>query len=122
MKLKQHQKYLEELFANEEERMNTLHGIVAEAIREEELLTEHLLSDDDDDEKLPIGDRISAHVARFVGSWAFVISFCVVFISWLTINSMDVFLKIHWDHFPFDVLKLTLPCIAIIQGPLIMMT
>ena len=64
MKLKQHQKYLEELFANEEERMNKLHTIVAEAIREEELLTEHLLSDSDE-EKMPIGYRISFRVSKF---------------------------------------------------------
>ncbi len=121
MKLKQHQKYLEELFANEEERVNKLHQIVAEAIREEELLTEHL-SSDNDEEKMKIGDRISFKVARFVGSWWFVISFSVLFTSWLIINSMETFLNVRWDHFPFDVLKLTLPCIAIIQGPLIMMT
>ncbi len=121
MKLKQHQKYLEELFANEEERLNKLHSIVAEAIREEELLTEHLLSDTDE-EKMPIGDRISYHVARFVGSWGFVISFSVVFGSWIVLNSFGDFFKVHFDRFPFDIMKITLSLIASIQAPLIMMT
>ena len=85
MKLKQHQKYLEELLANENERLQKLHNIVAESIKEEELLTESL-SEQADNEKMKLGDRISFAVTRFVGSWAFVISFCIIFGSWIALN------------------------------------
>ena len=121
MKLKQHQKYLEELFANENERLSKLHEIVAEAIKEEELLTENL-SSQTDKEKMPIGDRISYHVAKFVGSWGFVISFCLIFGTWLVLNSIGDFAGVRFDKFPFDKFKLTLSIIAALQAPLIMMT
>lgn len=121
MKLKQHQIYLQELLDTENERLNKLHQIVAEAVEEHSLLTENLSKKDDDDE-MSLGDRISRRVAKFVGSWAFVISFCVVFFSWIIINSMELFFNFHFDRYPFDNLKLTLSCIASIQGPLIMMS
>jgi uncharacterized membrane protein len=121
MKLKQHQIYLQELLDSEIDRTDKLHQIVAEAVEEHSLLTENLSKKDDDDD-LSLGDRISRRVARFVGSWAFVISFCVIFFSWVLINTTEVFFKIHFDRFPFDILKITLTCIASIQGPLIMMS
>lgn len=123
MKLKQHQKYLQELLDSENERSSKLHEIVEAAVKEHSLLTESLSKkDEDENEKLPLGDKISTKVARFVGSWAFVISFCIVFFSWVIINTTEIFFKIHFDRFPFDILKITLTCIASIQGPLIMMS
>lgn len=123
MKLKQHQKYLQELLDSENERGSKLHEIVEAAVKEHSLLTESLSKkDEDENEKLPLGDKISTKVAKFVGSWAFVISFCVVFFSWVIINSTEFFFNIHFDRFPFDILKITLTCIASIQGPLIMMS
>ena len=121
MKLKQHQRYLEELFANENDRLNKLHEIVAEAIKEEELLTENL-SSQTDKEKMAFGDRISFTVAKFVGSWWFVISFCIIFGIWLVLNALPEMTNIHFDHFPFDKFKLTISIIAALQAPLIMMT
>ena len=121
MKLKQHQIYLQELLATEDERMQKLHQIVTEAIKEEELLTDHLLAKNDDN-NMNIGDRIATKVARFVGSWAFIISFCVIFGSWIILNSLSGFMQIHFDPFPFDIIKLTLSGIASIQAPLIMMS
>lgn len=121
MKLKQHQIYLQELLDTENDRLNKLHKIVAEAVEEQSLLTENL-SKQNDEEKLSLGDRIATRVARFVGSWAFVISFCLIFFSWMLINGLQSFFPIHFDKYPFDNLKLTLSCIASIQGPLIMMS
>jgi uncharacterized membrane protein len=121
MKLKQHQKYLEELLANETDRLQKLHTIVEQSIKEEELLTESL-SEQTEKEKMKLGDRISYVVARFVGSWGFVISFCLIFGSWIVLNSISSFTNIHFDPFPFDIVKFTLSIIAALQAPLIMMT
>ena len=121
MKLKQHQKYLQELLDSENDRTAKFHNIVQEAITEESLLTESLNAENDE-EKMSLGDRISTKVARFVGSWAFVVSFCVIFFSWITLNSLQDFTNIHFDPFPFDIIKLSLSCIASIQAPLIMMS
>jgi uncharacterized membrane protein len=121
MKLKQHQKYLQELLDSENERGDKLHQIVSAAIEEKSLLTESL-SNQNDEAHMSWGDRISTRVARFVGSWAFVISFCLIFSLWLLINGLETFFPFHFDRYPFDNLKLTLSCIASIQGPLIMMS
>jgi uncharacterized membrane protein len=121
MKLKQHQRYLQELLATENDRIDKLHKIVKEAILEETLLTENL-SKQDDESKMPLGDRISSKAAKFVGSWAFVISFCLIVGSWIILNSIQEFSIIKFDPFPYDIIKLSLSCIASIQAPLIMMS
>lgn len=121
MKLKQHQKYLQELLDSEHSHSDQLHEIVEAAIREHSLLTESL-SKQHESEKMSFGDRIATKVARFVGSWAFVISFIVIFGSWIFLNTAETFLHIHFDPYPYDVIKLTLSCISAIQAPLIMMS
>lgn len=121
MKLKQHQKYLQELLDSETIRAEKLHEIVAEAVKEESLLTESLLQQEEYN-NLSLGDKIATKVARFVGSWAFVISFCLIFGAWIILNSMESFMNMQFDPFPFDIIKLTLSGIASIQAPLIMMS
>ena len=58
-------------------------------------------------------------VARFGGSWGFVIAFGVVLVIYTSINSI-----IHkpWDPYPFILLNLFLSMLAAIQAPVIMMS
>ena len=49
MKLKQHQKYLQELLDSENDRTAKFHNIVQEAIDEESLLTESLNAENDEE-------------------------------------------------------------------------
>src|SRR5262249_58861013 len=39
-------------------------------------------------EQLTVGDRLADGVARFGGSWAFIISFGVVLVAWVCVNLM----------------------------------
>src|SRR5437867_3749964 len=66
------------------------------------------------------GERIADMVARFGGSWKFLISFSVVLVvyTWLNI----VFQKITWDPYPFILLNLFLSMLASVQAPVIMMS
>lgn len=121
MKLKQHQKYLQELLDSEHNHSDQLHDIVEAAIREHSLLTESL-SKQQEQEDMSLGDRIATKVARFVGSWAFVISFCIFFGTWIVLNTAETFLNVHFDPYPYDIIKLTLSCISAVQAPLIMMS
>jgi CRP/FNR family cyclic AMP-dependent transcriptional regulator len=66
------------------------------------------------------GERIADHVARFGGSWAFIITFAVVLIVYSTINV--VLGKSAWDPYPFILLNLFLSMLAAIQAPVIMMS
>jgi uncharacterized membrane protein len=71
-------------------------------------------------EQLTVGDRLADGVARFGGSWSFIIAFGVVLVVWVAVN---VALAIRaWDPYPFILLNLFLSMLAAIQAPIIMMS
>jgi uncharacterized membrane protein len=66
------------------------------------------------------GERIADHVARFGGSWTFIISFGVMMVTYTSIN---IGLRGKaWDPYPFILLNLFLSMLAAIQAPVIMMS
>jgi CRP/FNR family transcriptional regulator, cyclic AMP receptor protein len=71
-------------------------------------------------EQLTLGDRIADHVARFGGSWSFIIAFGVVLVVWVAVNV--VLAMRAWDPYPFILLNLFLSMLAAIQAPVIMMS
>ena len=72
------------------------------------------------EEESTFGERIADSVARFGGSWNFIVSFLVVLIVYTCIN---IFAKSHtWDPYPFILLNLFLSMLAAIQAPVIMMS
>src|SRR5436190_2591608 len=72
------------------------------------------------EETLTFGDRLADAVARFGGSWSFIISFGVVLTAWVFVN---VGLATRaWDAYPFILLNLFLSMIAALQAPVIMMS
>ena len=66
-----------------------------------------------------LGEKISDSVAKFGGSWSFIIS-GFVFISIWVICNISSFIY-HWDEFPFILLNLFLSLIAAFQAPFILM-
>jgi len=72
------------------------------------------------EEESTFGERIADAVARFGGSWTFIILFGIVLIVYSTIN---VLLQNRaWDPYPFILLNLFLSMLAAIQAPVIMMS
>ena len=71
-------------------------------------------------EKTTLGDHIADAVARFGGSWAFIISFLVVLALYTTVNVQLG--RSSWDPYPFILLNLFLSMLAAIQAPVIMMS
>src|SRR5204862_6920984 len=72
------------------------------------------------EEEATVGERIADAVARFGGSWTFIISFGVVLIVY---TSANVALgHSAWDPYPFILLNLFLSMLAAIQAPVIMMS
>jgi uncharacterized membrane protein len=66
------------------------------------------------------GERVADHVARFGGSWTFIIAFGVIMVVYTTVN---VLLRASaWDPYPFILLNLFLSMLAAIQAPVIMMS
>ena len=72
------------------------------------------------DKESTLGERIADSVARFGGSWTFIITFGVVLCLYTTINS--VLHRSAWDPYPFILLNLFLSMLAAIQAPVIMMS
>src|SRR5206468_5454662 len=64
--------------------------------------------------------RIADHVARFGGSWTFIITFAVVLMVYTLANI--VLGRSAWDPYPFILLNLFLSMLAAIQAPVIMMS
>jgi len=72
------------------------------------------------EEELTFGDRLADSVARFGGSWSFIILFGVVLVVYSATNvSLG---RLAWDPYPFILLNLFLSMLAAIQAPVIMMS
>jgi len=72
------------------------------------------------EEQETFGERIADAVARFGGSWSFIIMFAVVLASYTTLSlTLD---RRSWDPYPFILLNLFLSMLAAIQAPVIMMS
>ncbi|HEY2843121.1 MAG TPA: DUF1003 domain-containing protein [Bryobacteraceae bacterium] len=72
------------------------------------------------EEKATVGERVADTVARFGGSWTFIISFGATLAVYTAIN---VFLgRSAWDPYPFILLNLFLSMLASVQAPVIMMS
>jgi uncharacterized membrane protein len=72
------------------------------------------------EEKTTYADRVADEVARFGGSWSFIITCLVVMTIYAAIN---VWLGSRaWDPYPFILLNLFLSMMAAIQAPIIMMS
>jgi CRP/FNR family cyclic AMP-dependent transcriptional regulator len=66
------------------------------------------------------GERIADAVAKFGGSWTFIIMFAAVLLAYTGVN---VYLgRSAWDPYPFILLNLFLSMLAAIQAPVIMMS
>lgn len=110
---------LKKLFATGNEHLNKLHQIVADSLKEEQLIITNLLNPPQ--ESLTRGQRISDKVARFGGSWMFIISFGVILFVWIIFNVL-VPEQEKFDPFPFILMNLVLSTIAALQAPIIMMS
>jgi CRP/FNR family cyclic AMP-dependent transcriptional regulator len=72
------------------------------------------------EEESTFGERIADEVARFGGSWRFIILFAVVLVVY---SGLNIVLKGRaWDPYPFILLNLFLSMLASIQAPVIMMS
>jgi CRP/FNR family cyclic AMP-dependent transcriptional regulator len=65
-------------------------------------------------------ERIADSVARFGGSWSFIIMFGVVLAAYTAANVLLD--RSAWDPYPFILLNLFLSMLAAIQAPVIMMS
>jgi CRP/FNR family cyclic AMP-dependent transcriptional regulator len=72
------------------------------------------------EEQATFGEHIADAVARFGGSWSFIISFGVVLSVYVAANA--ILRGKAWDPYPYILLNLFLSMLASIQAPVIMMS
>jgi CRP/FNR family transcriptional regulator, cyclic AMP receptor protein len=72
------------------------------------------------EEESTFGDRVADRVARFGGSWRFIILFGVMMVVYSAANVLLG--KQAWDPYPFILLNLFLSMLAALQAPVIMMS
>lgn len=111
--------YVRLALEQEKGELSELEQAVIRSIREQEAVAQNVNSECNT--TLTFGERVSDKVARFGGSWAFIISFGVVLVVWIALNS-GLLLHRPFDPFPFILLNLILSCIAALQAPVIMMS
>lgn len=110
---------IDRLFADQADQVTKLRQIVNESIREEKSLIEQLKHPIL--EKISPGQKLADRVARFGGSWSFILSFLFLLGAWILFNSVVSPGKI-FDPYPFILMNLILSCIAALQAPIIMMS
>ncbi|MGB7527363.1 DUF1003 domain-containing protein [Sphingobacterium cellulitidis] len=108
-----------EMINQNNENLEKLHDIVRKSFEEEKLITENLINPTD--EYLNKGQMISDKVARFGGSWSFIMIFTGILIVWIIYNSMMA-KQDQFDPYPFILMNLVLSCLAALQAPIIMMS
>ena len=110
---------IDKILTDESQHLQKLHGIVENAIKEEKLIINNLLHPPDD--ILTPGQKISDKVARFGGSWKFIILFMIMLAIWIVYNVIAP-QGDNFDPYPFILMNLILSCIAALQAPVIMMS
>jgi uncharacterized membrane protein len=72
------------------------------------------------EEQTTVGNHIADEVARFGGSWTFIITFFCILVTYTALN---IWLgRGAWDPYPFILLNLFLSMLAAVQAPVIMMS
>lgn len=100
----------DETIATEDEEI--LHILLKEKVSQDPLSEHNAMQ--------TFGEHAADNLAKFAGSWTFIICFFTILILWIVLNTL--FLKNAFDIYPFILLNLILSCLAAIQAPVIMMS
>lgn len=111
--------YVERMLQEERGELSALDRDVLESLESGSLVSHH--PDAGTEEDASFGARMADHVARFGGSWPFILSFLGVLLVWIGVNVSGL-LRQPFDPYPFILLNLVLSCLAAVQAPIIMMS
>ena len=112
-------RYTEDLLKQEHGEFSELDRQVAESIARQDTIAEN--TEEEFAEHRTFGDRLADTIAKFGGSWSFLISFGLFLGVWMLIN-ITLGQGHAFDQYPFILLNLLLSCIAAVQAPVIMMS
>ena len=107
----------QDFISEENSHLEKFRKIVQDTIEAEELIVYNLLHPPT--ETLSDGQKISDKVAKFGGSWRFIITFAILLSIWIIFNT---FITLKFRFYPFILMNLILSSIAALQAPIIMMS
>ena len=97
--------FLDEVIANANEKnehvRETVHDVTKSLLYEDQDIQEQL------DSRITFGQKVADEVARFGGSWTFILSFVAFMAIWMGLNVVQPF-GIAFDKYPFILLNLAL--------------
>lgn len=111
--------HLLERMRTERGRLTELDEEVARRIRQRESVV--LAEERGEHAAGTIGERVADNMARWGGSWPFVLGFVALLVIWTLVNGL-VLRNRGFDPYPFILLNLVLSCLAALQAPIIMMS
>lgn len=113
------EKYISNYLIKQKGELSTLENKVLTSLTDNVTLSDKLALEEA--VVLTMGQKIADKVAKFGGSWTFIISFGIFLFIWIITNV--IFLSHNsFDPYPFILLNLILSCIAAMQAPVIMMS
>jgi uncharacterized membrane protein len=112
-------RYVHSLLESEKGELTSLEQEVVRSLREHELLSSNV--DAEFEQKWTVGERLADRIARFGGSWMFLIFFGLFLVVWIIMNTVVLVVRPP-DPYPYILLNLLLSCLAAIQAPVIMMS
>ena len=111
-------RYVREALEKDKGELSALEEQVSRSVKEQELLSKNVNLEFE--RKLTVGEHLADGLAKYAGSWKFMIGFGLVLVLWITLNSWLA--SRAFDEYPFILLNLCLSCLAAIQAPVIMMS
>lgn len=111
--------YSESLSKFKDRNRQLMRQIISASESEQESLMDKLIQEESESGSIGLSERLADNVAKFGGSWIFIICFMSASALWMLYNviSQDKF-----DPYPFILLNLALSCLAALQAPIILMS
>ena len=111
--------YIEKLIRKDKGALSSFDKEVLDSLSSQDILVENV--NKKFEKKLTFGQKMADRVARFGGSWKFILSFLALLVVWMILNTFFVRNE-GFDPYPFILLNLVLSCLAALQAPIIMMS
>lgn len=109
--------YVERMLADERGEIGALEHQVLDSIEAGQTVSRAPTAE----QPATFGQKMADRVARFGGSWTFILTFLAVLMAWIAVNAIGL-LAAPFDPYPFILLNLVLSCVAALQAPVIMMS
>ena len=103
------------------ERVAEIERHVLDHIRRREPISRDIIREFDDTRTF--GERLADRIAKFGGSWTFIMLFGCVLAAWVVLNGLILVRRGEtFDPYPYILLNLFLSMLAALQAPVIMMS